>query len=452
MTIEKIHRASDKRLRDQITAWFKNLQAQITALAVPETNNQLLSGSVTWITGLTFQVSDCVFIINGTVYTSDAEQVTLAAADGTNPRIDVFAANIDGTADVITGTPAADPIKPEIDPNTQVEISFALVAAGATTPSGVTNENVYQENIEWTSAVSGGTVSAANAASPYAGTLAIRFNAAANGAFITLTDSASNGPLAFALFAFRIKNIAYGTSNNVRARIALYSTATRVSNWIDLRHGTYGFNGTDTTNYQLIQIPVADFVLGGNTFNRVRIEVAANGANTLSFYLDDMFFQTSQDTPLTGVVYTTTNQTISDIKTFTSDPIIPDEAYGVGWNGVLEPPTKNAVYDKIELLIPIFTCDVDVVANTDYVLWYDAPFAGTVTLIRTESTSGTCTLTGKVNTTALGGTANSVSSTASEQAHASSNTFVKGDKLQFTISSNSACLNLAAAFYLTRTS
>ena len=99
----------------------------------------------------------------------------------------------------------------------------------------------------------------------------------------------------------------------------------------------------------------------------------------------------------------------------------------------------------------IFSTDITTVADGDYVLWFDAPYAGTVTMVRTESVSGTCTLTGKVNTTALGGTANSVSSSAQEQAHTTSNTFVKGDKLQFTISSNSTCLNLAAAFYLTRT-
>lgn len=38
------------------------------------------------------------------------------------------------------------------------------------------------------------------------------------------------------------------------------------------------------------------------------------------------------------------------VWTFAVDPIIPDEAYGAGWNGSLEPPTKNAVYDKIETL------------------------------------------------------------------------------------------------------
>lgn len=35
---------------------------------------------------------------------------------------------------------------------------------------------------------------------------------------------------------------------------------------------------------------------------------------------------------------------------FTTDVSVPDEAYGVGWNGSLEVPTKNALYDKIETL------------------------------------------------------------------------------------------------------
>lgn len=100
----------------------------------------------------------------------------------------------------------------------------------------------------------------------------------------------------------------------------------------------------------------------------------------------------------------------------------------------------------------VFTFDEAVLADGDYTLWYDAPFGGTITKVRTECTSGTATLTGKVNSTALGGTANSVSSTAQEQSHSSSNTFAKGDVVKFTISSNSACLVLAGAFYMTRTS
>lgn len=52
-----------------------------------------------------------------------------------------------------------------------------------------------------------------------------------------------------------------------------------------------------------------------------------------------------------AVVKLTGDQTVAGIKTFSSDPLIPDEAYGSGWNGVLEPPTKNAVYDKIEAVV-----------------------------------------------------------------------------------------------------
>lgn len=37
-------------------------------------------------------------------------------------------------------------------------------------------------------------------------------------------------------------------------------------------------------------------------------------------------------------------------NTFSGDISVPDESYGVGWNGSLEVPTKNAVYDKIQTL------------------------------------------------------------------------------------------------------
>jgi len=43
---------------------------------------------------------------------------------------------------------------------------------------------------------------------------------------------------------------------------------------------------------------------------------------------------------------------VSGTGRFTGDVIVPDEAYGVSWNASLEVPTKNAVYDKIETIIP----------------------------------------------------------------------------------------------------
>lgn len=63
--------------------------------------------------------------------------------------------------------------------------------------------------------------------------------------------------------------------------------------------------------------------------------------------------------------------------TFTGDISVPDEAYGSGWNGSVEVPTKNAVYDKVETittttatsllpvpLAPLDPGDAAVIANT----------------------------------------------------------------------------------------
>lgn len=88
--------------------------------------------------------------------------------------------------------------------------------------------------------------------------------------------------------------------------------------------------------------------------------------------------------------------------------------------------------------------------NQDYRLVVNMPFAGTITQTTTRSASGTATATFKVNTTALGGTANSVSSSEQSQAHASSNTFSAGDDIVVTISSNAACLNLSFTVKFTR--
>lgn len=90
-------------------------------------------------------------------------------------------------------------------------------------------------------------------------------------------------------------------------------------------------------------------------------------------------------------------------------------------------------------------------SDKDYKLIIQAPYAGTITSTTTQCTSGTCTATFKVNTTALGGTANSVSSTEVEQAHSTSNTFSAGDNIVMTISSNSSTVDMSFTIKYTYT-
>lgn len=89
-------------------------------------------------------------------------------------------------------------------------------------------------------------------------------------------------------------------------------------------------------------------------------------------------------------------------------------------------------------------------ADGDYRLVVKIPFGGTITEAVTRSTAGTGTGTFKVNTTALGGTANSISSSEQAQAHASTNTFAADDDIVLTISSASSLANLSFTIKFTR--
>lgn len=90
-------------------------------------------------------------------------------------------------------------------------------------------------------------------------------------------------------------------------------------------------------------------------------------------------------------------------------------------------------------------------SDKSYTIALKMAHGGTITETTTKSVSGTCTATFKVNSTALGGTANSVSSSEQSQAHSGTNTFVAGDDIVLTVSSNSSCTDMSFSIKYTRT-
>ncbi len=83
------------------------------------------------------------------------------------------------------------------------------------------------------------------------------------------------------------------------------------------------------------------------------------------------------------------------------------------------------------------------VTDKTYKLVVKMPHAFKIIEVTTISESGTCTATFKINTTALGGTANSVSSSEQSQTHVSANIGAAGDDIQVTVSSSSSCVGLS---------
>lgn len=79
-----------------------------------------------------------------------------------------------------------------------------------------------------------------------------------------------------------------------------------------------------------------------------RITAAANGSGggVTSVTANDA---TLTIAPNVGAVLAQIN--LSNPNVWLADQSVPDEAYGAGWNGSFEVPTKNALYDKIETLV-----------------------------------------------------------------------------------------------------
>lgn len=89
--------------------------------------------------------------------------------------------------------------------------------------------------------------------------------------------------------------------------------------------------------------------------------------------------------------------------------------------------------------------------NQDYLFEINAPYGYTITQVDSDCRSGSCTATTKIGGTALGGGANSVSTTLQSKTHSSSNTIAAGGTSVVTISSNSSCAGLRLVFWITRT-
>lgn len=97
----------------------------------------------------------------------------------------------------------------------------------------------------------------------------------------------------------------------------------------------------------------------GITGTKAQFDTAVTDGNFL--YVGDITQYTdelSQDA-VGGMVNSTLTYTdgtpelginLSNANTWAADQSVPDEAYGAGWNGSTEVPTKNALYDKIETL------------------------------------------------------------------------------------------------------
>lgn len=271
----------------------------------PQANGLVTGGQVAWESGLTFWVSAATYYINGVLYSSAEQTITLSAADASNGRIDVIALDTTGTVVKITGTAAAAYSEPDYDPTTQIKLQAVTVAASGTAPAGVTIENVYLEDTEWTTTTSGSGFTKNSTNNPYAGTKCIEGTTVANGAYIKLVRSSSLDPSGYQLLRLFIRSKAAWNSGRV-LRLQFYFAGVAKGVPVTLASGFWGFDSSITASYQFVGIPMSNFVIpAGTNVDELRI---TDSGGSIGFFIDNITLQSTASSTSTPVSYLTKAQ------------------------------------------------------------------------------------------------------------------------------------------------
>ena len=169
-------------------------------------------------------------------------------------------------------------------------------------------------------------------------------------------------------------NVGFSSIPSGAKSMKIYVSTTSGSGWT-LQTTISGILSMNSTNAWLWTEPTTGLVAGAalpgtnttNTLTKYGIYELVGGAGTTysNIYHDNYFI--GIDTPIfkdasyDGRRITRSNYVepslasadsyvLEETSGYQYDIIVPDEAYGVAWNGSLEVPTKNAIYDKIETL------------------------------------------------------------------------------------------------------
>ena len=257
--------------------------------------NAIITGGIVHLYGLTYRAWASRYVINNVVYnTYVANTVTLNDGDATDPRFDSIAVQVDtadppnATIQVIEGTPATNPLKPTLNLQSQVEISFVSIPALATVDPNATLEQIYDENTgeptEWDNTVATVGVVLDWATDPYIGTKCVRIPTLAS-ADLTWQNDALFDYTAEDNLVFAMKSASV-SEQNTQINIDLLNSSTQEYYNINLFLDNllnYGFDASLTT-WQIVEIPLSDF---SSQFNPSQFDVISfEITNTPILYLD----------------------------------------------------------------------------------------------------------------------------------------------------------------------
>lgn len=277
--------------------------------------NQIIRGSVAYSgTGLIYESTYYTYTIGGTFYEAQPDNNIVISAGGAEPRIDVVAGDTDGNITVIEGTPSANPVKPALlDYETQIELTNIDVAALSTSPT-INQETIYYENLgeptEWeVSDSTGGVRIIKNSTlNSYEGTFSIRVNSPVNSDNFSVTKDTSINTDDYEELVFRMKlDDPFGNS---AIKVVFLLGGIPVQAAFAISDGRHGFDASNTTDYQLLVIPLPQNELAVE-FDQILFELSGvTGGQVM--HIDNMRLTGGVTNPSDSVIPERTSQLIND--------------------------------------------------------------------------------------------------------------------------------------------
>lgn len=314
---------------------------QGTPLAAELPDELIQPGYVTYSgTGLKFYISPSIIRVDGVIYGTTYDSVTLSASDPDDPRKDVIYVATTGI-EVAEGTPAGPAAEPQLEAG-QFKLTVIDVPATATTP-GITTNIIWDENTESVVTNTGTTTDPDNTTNVYRLTKSVNVTNIGNGDIVHLTLPSTIDLNNYNSISGFI-DLKAGMSGSASLRIRFFNGATAVSNEVVI-----GLNRS-STDYQGWSVPLSQFTFSNTFVDRVNIRYIHSGSVVVhaGFFLDYIhlvngFIQPGggSGTPLAiGPI---------DTKTPNSNGATIENGYLYFWNGTQQFPGLMSPSDKTKL-------------------------------------------------------------------------------------------------------
>jgi hypothetical protein len=304
----------------------------VTVMQKPQ--SLVWGGIVTWVEEMNFSVSRAIYYIIGDAYSAPDSILTISAADELLNRIDLVVANNDNTFSIVTGEPGTNPVKPGINPLTQIEITQINVPAGTTNFGGIVEQVIiYNENIEWVGTGNGVTVNFNSATNPYHGLKCADVGSIGANDTITFVGASVLEVADYEVFSMFLKLKATLAKNeSISIQFMLGSTAVSAEKLLD-------FNKSVIDTWQNVTFKFADIFFSSFTFDGIKFIYRRPSGDHAGFYLDYIKIEAGVTQPIivssiilqgdiigtgvTGTPVQTTLKTVTEGGTFGSATKIP---------------------------------------------------------------------------------------------------------------------------------